>query len=153
LPALDHGVHGTGRGRGCKEGLSTDAVHGTSSWSQPGRSDAAPRTVNVGAGGRLLNTGIQPKGVRLAVLSAPPRPAEYGHMGATVFVVDDHAGFRRSARLMLEIEGYVVVGEAADGAAALTGVRQLEPDIALVDVHLPDVDGFELAARIAALVR
>ncbi len=74
-------------------------------------------------------------------------------MGATVFVVDDHAGFRRSARLMLEIEGYVVVGEAADGAAALTGVRQLEPDIALVDVHLPDVDGFELAARIAALVR
>ncbi len=74
-------------------------------------------------------------------------------MGATVFVVDDHAGFRNSARLMLEMEGYVVVGEAADGATALSAVRQLEPDIALVDVHLPDVDGFELAARLAALGR
>jgi CheY-like chemotaxis protein len=72
-------------------------------------------------------------------------------MGATVLIVDDHARFRRFARALLSSEGYVVVGEAADGAEALEQAPRLRPDLALVDVHLPDVDGFVLAERLAVL--
>lgn len=68
----------------------------------------------------------------------------------TVLVVDDHAGFRSRARLLLETEGYEVVGEAADGRAALEETRRLLPDLVLLDVQLPDSDGFDVAARITA---
>lgn len=63
-------------------------------------------------------------------------------MAVTVMIVDDHAGFRSFARAILEAEGFDVVGEAPDGAAALAAVRALAPDIVLVDVALPDMDGF-----------
>jgi DNA-binding NarL/FixJ family response regulator len=66
----------------------------------------------------------------------------------TVLVVDDHAGFRSRARLLLEAEGYEVIGEAADGAAGIAAARRLRPDLVLLDVQLPDVDGFDTAARI-----
>ena len=66
-------------------------------------------------------------------------------MARTVLIVDDHAGFRRLARRMLEADGYDVVGEAADGAAALAAARALRPDLVLLDVQLPDVDGFRVA--------
>jgi DNA-binding NarL/FixJ family response regulator len=69
-------------------------------------------------------------------------------MGQRVLIVDDHAGFRASARRMLECDGYEVVGEAADGAQALTAARELRPDLVLVDVGLPDCDGRDLAARL-----
>ena len=72
-------------------------------------------------------------------------------METTVLVVDDHSGFRACARRLLEGQGYRVVGEAADGAAALACARDLHPQLALVDVHLPDSDGFEVATRLAAL--
>jgi DNA-binding NarL/FixJ family response regulator len=72
-------------------------------------------------------------------------------VGTRVLIVDDHAGFRACARRLLESEGYRVVGEAADCASAVEAVRALEPDLALVDVYLPDADGFELAARLLAL--
>jgi DNA-binding NarL/FixJ family response regulator len=68
----------------------------------------------------------------------------------TVLVVDDHAGFRSRARMLLEADGYEVVGEAADGSTALAESRRLEPDIVLLDVQLPDLDGFEVAERITA---
>jgi DNA-binding NarL/FixJ family response regulator len=75
-------------------------------------------------------------------------------MGATtVLVVDDHSGFRACARHLLEGEGYRVVGEAADGASAVTCARDLRPQVALVDVYLPDIDGFEVAAQMAGLDR
>jgi two-component system response regulator FimZ (fimbrial Z protein) len=74
-------------------------------------------------------------------------------MGMTVLVVDDHAGFRACARRFLEGDGCLVVGEAADGASAVMCARDLCPDVALVDVHLPDCDGFDVAARMAALER
>jgi DNA-binding NarL/FixJ family response regulator len=74
-----------------------------------------------------------------------------GKMGASVLIVDDHAGFRAHARRLLECEGYRVVGEAADCASAVDAARELEPELALVDVHLPDADGFELTTRLAAL--
>jgi CheY-like chemotaxis protein len=69
-------------------------------------------------------------------------------VGRTVLIVDDHAGFRRWARVFLEAEGYVVVGEAGDGWAAMRKVATLRPDVVLLDVHLPDVDGFEVARQL-----
>jgi DNA-binding NarL/FixJ family response regulator len=67
----------------------------------------------------------------------------------SVLIVDDHGGFRAWARAFLEGEGYRVVGEAADGSEAIGAVRRLRPDVVLLDVHLPDVDGFEVARRLA----
>lgn len=72
-------------------------------------------------------------------------------VSASVLIVDDHPSFRASARRMLEASGYSVVGEAADGAAAIAAAGALAPDLILLDVQLPDLDGFEVAARIAAL--
>jgi DNA-binding NarL/FixJ family response regulator len=72
-------------------------------------------------------------------------------MATTVLIVDDHAGFRASARRMLEAEGYDVVGEAPDGRSALGAVRELRPAVVLLDVNLPDLDGFEVAARLSAM--
>jgi two-component system response regulator EvgA len=71
-------------------------------------------------------------------------------MSTSVLIVDDHPSFRLSARRMLEADGYAVVGEAEDGAAALAAVRELDPDLVLLDVQLPDLDGFEVAARLRA---
>lgn len=68
----------------------------------------------------------------------------------TVLVVDDHPAFRASVRRLLESEGYRVIGEAADGGNALNATIELDPDIVLLDVQLPDIDGFEVADRIAA---
>jgi DNA-binding NarL/FixJ family response regulator len=70
-------------------------------------------------------------------------------MGASVLIVDDHAGFRLSARRILEVDGYEIVGEAGNGRSAIEAARRLEPDIVLLDVNLPDLDGFEVAREIA----
>lgn len=72
-------------------------------------------------------------------------------MSTSVLIVDDHPSFRASARRMLEASGYSVVGEAADGEAAIAAAGALAPDLILLDVQLPDLDGFEVAARIGAL--
>ena len=72
-------------------------------------------------------------------------------MRTTVLIVDDHDGFRESARALLEAEGFAVVGDAADGAAALAAVPRLRPDVVLLDVQLPDADGFAVAERLALL--
>lgn len=66
-------------------------------------------------------------------------------------LVDDHAGFRAQARALCEAHGLRVVGEAADGAEALAVVRRVRPDVVLLDIVLPDLDGFGVAERIAAL--
>jgi DNA-binding NarL/FixJ family response regulator len=66
----------------------------------------------------------------------------------TVLIVDDHKGFRRTARELLEADGFEVVGEAADGESAITEVKRLRPQLVLLDIQLPDVDGFEVAAKI-----
>jgi DNA-binding NarL/FixJ family response regulator len=71
-------------------------------------------------------------------------------MSRTVLIVDDHAGFRATARLLLETEGYDVVGEAADGRSALAAARNLQPDLVLLDIQLPDLDGFDVASRLTA---
>ena len=71
-------------------------------------------------------------------------------MTPSVLIVDDHPSFRASARLLLESEGWNVVGEAADGARALAAARELEPDLVLLDIQLPDFDGFEVSSRLAS---
>ncbi len=71
-------------------------------------------------------------------------------MAISVLIVDDHPSFRASARMLLECEGYTVVGEAADGAAALSEAARLSPDVVLLDVGLPDIDGFEVTRRLVA---
>jgi DNA-binding NarL/FixJ family response regulator len=63
----------------------------------------------------------------------------------TVLIVDDHPSFRASARTLLEAEGYEIVGEAEDGASAVSAAHALHPDLVLLDVQLPDLDGFEVA--------
>ena len=69
-------------------------------------------------------------------------------MATSVLIVDDHPSFRASARMLLECEGFEVVGEAEDGMSALEAVDRLQPDVVLLDVQLPDINGFEVAARL-----
>ena len=52
--------------------------------------------------------------------------------------------------MLLEAEGLLVVGEAADGQSALHETEVLQPDVVLLDVGLPDLDGFEIATRLAS---
>jgi Response regulator containing a CheY-like receiver domain and an HTH DNA-binding domain len=68
---------------------------------------------------------------------------------STVLIVDDHASFRLQARALLEAEGHVVMGEAVDGLSAIELARSLRPEIVLLDVGLPDLDGFEVARQLA----
>jgi CheY-like chemotaxis protein len=93
---------------------------------------------------------------RAAVLFAPRRRnrleaaavlCDHGHM-RTILVVDDHPSFRSTARALLHAEGFDVVGEAADGESALRAIARLRPDVVLLDVQLPDMDGFEVTARV-----
>lgn len=71
-------------------------------------------------------------------------------MSPTVLIVDDHPSFRSTARLLLESEGFDVVGEAPDGASAISAAAELHPDLVLLDVNLPDIDGFDVASRITS---
>lgn len=68
----------------------------------------------------------------------------------TVLIVDDHDDFRESASALLEAEGFAVVGQAATGDEAIAAVERLRPQIVLLDVQLPDLDGFAVAERLAA---
>ena len=70
-------------------------------------------------------------------------------MPVTVVIVDDHPSFRTSARTLLELEGFDVVGEAADGESAVELATRLRPELVLLDVALPDTNGFDVAERLA----
>ena len=69
-------------------------------------------------------------------------------MKRTVLIVDDHAGFRASARRLLEAGGYSVIAEASNGSSGVSAAAESHPDLALVDVQLPDFDGFEVTRRL-----
>jgi DNA-binding NarL/FixJ family response regulator len=71
-------------------------------------------------------------------------------VGIRVLIVDDHQPFRAVARELLERAGYVVSGEAANATEALAAVAADAPDAVLLDVQLPDRDGFAVAMELAA---
>ena len=79
----------------------------------------------------------------------PARPCDHQSVRTTVLIVDDHDDFRRSAAALLAAEGFDVVGGVADGTAAAEAVERLRPDVVLLDVQLPDIDGFAVAERLA----
>jgi CheY-like chemotaxis protein len=74
-----------------------------------------------------------------------------GSIARSILVADDGPTFRRLARLLLAGQGFVVVAEAGSVADAVSAARRVEPSAALVDVELPDGDGFELAGRLSAM--
>ena len=81
----------------------------------------------------------------------PLRPARGTMRGMTtsVLIVDDHAEFRRATRELLEEDGFRVVGEAEDAEGAVREAARLRPRLVLLDVVLPDQDGFAVARRLA----
>src|SRR5262249_7694688 len=87
---------------------------------------------------------------------ASVRPCHHAGMGATstggktVLIVDDHPSFLAAARLLLEAEGFEIVGVATDGESAVEEALRCEPQVVLLDVSLPDIDGFEVASRLRA---
>jgi DNA-binding NarL/FixJ family response regulator len=81
-------------------------------------------------------------------MAARPATCDDEPVPKTVLIVDDHPSFRATARTLLEAEGFSVVDEAADGAEALAKTKELRPDLVLLDVQLPDIDGFEVARRL-----
>jgi len=66
----------------------------------------------------------------------------------TVLIVDDHPSFRANARAILEADGFEVSGEAEDGESGIAAAGRLHPDVVLLDVQLPDIDGFEVTRRL-----
>jgi DNA-binding NarL/FixJ family response regulator len=77
-----------------------------------------------------------------------------GLVPTRLLIVDDDARFRALLRMLLEdAPEFDVVGEAHEGQAALVAARELEPDVVLLDVHLPDTTGFDLTPRFAAAGR
>jgi DNA-binding NarL/FixJ family response regulator len=70
--------------------------------------------------------------------------------GRTVLIVDDHPSFLAAARLLLERDGFDIVGVATDGESAVRETLRSSPEIVLLDVSLPDIDGFEVASRLRA---
>lgn len=102
-------------------------------------------------------TGVWPATVRgcpgrsvLATMRGLGRPCDDRPVRPTVLIVDDHAEFRSSAGALLEVEGFDVVGEAADGPAALEAVARLRPDVVLLDIQLPGADGLTVAEQLSA---
>jgi DNA-binding NarL/FixJ family response regulator len=86
----------------------------------------------------------------LALIETRVRSVTLPNVKPTVLVVDDHEGFRTFVRTLLSADGFEVAGEAADGEQALEMVGAINPDLVLLDVQLPGIDGFEVAARLAS---
>jgi len=89
--------------------------------------------------GRLVDVRCDDAGVDAASLA-----------GRTIVIVDDHPSFRAAARFMLEADGFQVVAVAVDGESGVREALRTSPEIVLLDVSLPDIDGFEVASRLRA---
>ena len=101
-----------------------------------------------GAGHLCRGVGLDQRVVRPAVCERVRTVTTIEPVDCTVLIVDDHPSFRASARVLLESEGFNVIGEAVDGASAVSETCRLKPMLVLLDVQLPDIDGFDVAARI-----
>ena len=102
------------------------------------------RALNFGPGqpGKMLRVCPDASGgARCQTGSVQPAPA--------ILIVDDHAGFRTFVRGMIEAAGFTVT-EAATGAEATQAARTIRPGLVLLDIQLPDFDGFEVARRLVA---
>ncbi len=71
-------------------------------------------------------------------------------MGPRIVVVDDHALIRMAVRVLLEREGYQIVAECDTGVDCMQAVRTLEPDLVILDLGIPKLDGFSVIARLRA---
>ena len=96
-----------------------------------------------------LAPNMRRRRIRVCPLETRARLCDDFHIATTILIVDDHPAFRRSARRLLEGEGFDVVGEAVDGASAVRAVEETAPDVVLLDIALPDSSGFDVAARLA----
>ena len=107
-------------------------------------------------GRRASGTGPAMTGCRLDLWLAVRLPRGWcvsiAGVPSRVLIVDDHEGFRAAAHALLEAEGFVVVGEAGDGPGAVEAVGRLRPDVVLLDVQLPGIDGFGVAELLAPRV-
>lgn len=74
---------------------------------------------------------------------------EVDEMPPRIVIVDDDPTFLATVRTLLEADGFDVIGEALNGVEGVAAVEELEPDLVLVDVNLPDIDGFEVVKRLA----
>jgi CheY-like chemotaxis protein len=97
-----------------------------------------PRNESLGAEGDPVAAGLTRN-------ENPVRPTR-------VLIVDDHAPFRSIARQVLTADGFDIVGEAADGAEAIRAFGVLRPDLVLLDVQLPDIDGFAVATVLTSRI-
>jgi CheY-like chemotaxis protein len=70
-------------------------------------------------------------------------------MPCRVLIIDDNSDFRAAARQLLERHEFVVVAEADTGVSGIEQAKAHRPDLVLLDVQLPDVDGFEIAERLS----
>src|SRR6266545_3474193 len=99
---------------------------------------------------RVLTGGFPRRRVWISTPRARPSRPRMEPMPSTVLIVDDHPGFRASARRLLTSHGYTVVGEAANAGDALDAAQALEPELVLLDVGLPGSDGVEVARDLNA---
>jgi DNA-binding NarL/FixJ family response regulator len=72
-------------------------------------------------------------------------------MRRRILVIDDNTAFRGALCKVLDTECFTVVAEAVTGASGVQLAREHEPDLVLVDVQLPDTDGFDVAEQLAGL--
>src|SRR6266511_610582 len=121
--------------------LTHDRGAGASRWVHPRGMDA----------GCSLEAPNRDALLGLATVCALMACATISGMRPTVLIVDDHAAFRASARALLQAEGFDIVGEAADGVGAVEAVAVLRPEIVLLDIQLPDLDGLAVAEQLAAV--
>src|SRR4051794_25617767 len=107
----------------------------------PSGRQGKPSLTRALASDRARSARCRGKPCSQTVPGVTPSPA----MRPTVLMVDDHDGFRARARVMLEDAGFDVVGEAGDAAAGIEAADRLRPDVVLLDIGLPDEDGFAVA--------
>ena len=83
-------------------------------------------------------------------MSATSPDSDPGREPVHVLIADDHPVFRSGLRALLGVHtGFTVVGEAADGAAAVATALNLQPDVVIMDLHMPALDGIDATRKIA----
>ncbi len=69
----------------------------------------------------------------------------------SIFIVDDHPVIRLAVRMLLENQNYKVVGESDNGVDAMQMIRETSPDLVILDISIPKLDGLEVLARFQAM--